>query len=262
MLTAGVDIGSVATKAVIWADGRVLAREAAATGSRPKRTAQTVLESALARAGRFARELERVVSTGYGRRLVEFGDRSITEITACALGTNRLNAGRPPVRTIIDLGGQDIKAISLDERGNIRDFLMNDKCAAGTGRFLEVMARALEVPLEELGRLSLQSDRPASITATCTVFAESEVVSLLAQDVKPADILAGLHASIAERIAAMAHKLRWSGPVAFNGGGAKNEGLRAALEAKLGEPLWVTEEPQYVNAVGAACAAETPGTGR
>jgi len=252
MFTAGVDIGSVATKVVLLEARQVLAFAATPTGSRPKLTAQAVLDEALTRSGRRQQDLKRIVSTGYGRRVIEFGDRAITEIAACALGMSFLGSARGPVRTIIDLGGQDIKVISLDERGGVGDFVMNDKCAAGTGRFLEVMAHALEVRLEELGGLSQRSVHPAAITATCTVFAESEVISLLAQDEKAEDIIAGIHLSIAERIAAMAQKVAWREPVAFNGGGAKNAGLRAALEAKLGVPVLVPEEPQSVNALGAA----------
>jgi (R)-2-hydroxyacyl-CoA dehydratese activating ATPase len=255
MITAGVDIGSVATKGLVLHDGRVLATALRSTGSRPKLTAETVLEEALSRAGRARAEVQSIVSTGYGRRVVEFGDRTITEISACGLGARFLGSPRGPVRTVIDLGGQDIKVIALGPDGGVEDFLMNDKCAAGTGRFLEVIAQALEVPLEDLGELSLRSGRPVVIDAACTVFAESEVISLLARDTAKEDILAGIHRSIADRIAALAGKLALREIVTFNGGGARNPGLVAALESKLGVQLHVPKDPQYVNALGAALEA-------
>jgi len=258
VITGGVDIGSVATKALILRDGQIAARAVLPTGSRPKQAAQGVLEQALQAAGLKRTDLQRVVSTGYGRRVVEFGDRTITEISACAQGTTHLGSPRGVIRNIIDLGGQDIKVIALDPDGEIADFAMNDKCAAGTGRFLEVMARALEVELGELGELALKSGREIAINATCTVFAESEVISLLAQEVKKEDIIAGIHHSIAERVLALVKKVGLQEIVSFNGGGAKNPGLRAALEAKLGVPIDVPEAPQFINSLGAALVAAKP----
>lgn len=255
MITAGVDIGSVATKALLLREREILAAAVRPTGSRPKATAQAVLDLALAQAGLAAAEVGRVVSTGYGRRVVDFGDQTITEISACARGMAFLGSPGQPLRTLIDLGGQDIKIIALDERGEVGDFVMNDKCAAGTGRFLEVIAQALETPLAELGELGLRAGRAAAITATCTVFAESEIISLLAQDVPREEIVAGVHLSVAERILTLTRKLGLREAVAFNGGGAKNAGLRAALSAKLGVELFVPESPQFVNALGAAVTA-------
>jgi len=255
MITAGVDIGSVATKVVVLKDKTIAAAEVAPTGSRPKATAQAVLDKALAVAGLQRSDVERIVSTGYGRRVIEFGDKTITEISACAIGTSFLGSPRGPVRTIVDLGGQDIKVIALDTDGEVGDFVMNDKCAAGTGRFLEVIAHALEVKLEDLGDLALDSRKQITINATCTVFAESEVISLLAQDVRKEDIVAGIHQSIAERVFAMACKIGLREVVTFNGGGAKNKGLVAALSAKLGVPLYIPDTPQFVNALGSALEA-------
>jgi (R)-2-hydroxyacyl-CoA dehydratese activating ATPase len=255
MVFAGVDIGSVACKSLIWDGVRVLGTALAPTGNRPKRTAETVLDQALGAGGRVRGDLARTVATGYGRRLVEFGDATLTEIAACGLGARFLGSARGPVRTLIDLGGQDIKVIAVDERGAVSDFVMNDKCAAGTGRFLEVMAQALEVTLADLGDLAARSTVRVALNATCTVFAESEVISLLAQDTRKEDIIAALHRAIADRIEAMAHKLGVRPIVAFTGGGARNGGLRAALEAKLGVALEVPEHPQFVNALGAAMAA-------
>jgi len=259
MICAGVDIGSVATKALILQDREVLATAVQPTGSRPKLTAQAVLDQALAQAGLRQADLAHIVSTGYGRRVVEFGDRTITEISACAKGTNFTGSPLGRVRTIIDLGGQDIKVIGVDENGEVSDFIMNDKCAAGTGRFLEVIAHALEVRLEDLGELSLHATRSIAINATCTVFAESEVISLLAQDARKEDIVAGIHASIAERMLAMARKIGIKEVVAFNGGGAKNAGLRAAMESKLGVHLFIPERPQFMNALGSALEAQRLG---
>lgn len=259
MITAGVDIGSVATKVVVLKDKTVVAAEVMPTGSRPKTTAQAVLDKALEAAGLRRSDLERIVSTGYGRRVVEFGDKTITEISACAIGTSHLGSPRGTVRTIVDLGGQDIKVISLDADGEVSDFVMNDKCAAGTGRFLEVIAHALEVKLEDLGDLALNSRNEIAINATCTVFAESEVISLLAQDVRKEDIVAGIHLSIADRIFAMTRKIGLREIVAFNGGGAKNKGLVAALSAKLGVQLYIPETPQFVNSLGSALEAQRLG---
>jgi (R)-2-hydroxyacyl-CoA dehydratese activating ATPase len=257
MLTAGVDIGSVATKALVLKDREILAAAVVPTGSRPKLSAGSALSQALEKCALHAVDLAHVASTGYGRRVVEFGDRTITEIAACALGTNFLGSPRGRVQTIIDLGGQDIKVISLGENGEVADFVMNDKCAAGTGRFLEVMAQALEVRLEDLGSLAARSQKEIAVNATCTVFAESEVISLLAQDAQKEDIIAGIHRSIAERLVAMVRKIGLREIVAFNGGGAKNAGLRRALEAKLGVELAIPDQPQFVNALGSALAART-----
>jgi predicted CoA-substrate-specific enzyme activase len=256
MFTAGIDIGSVATKALILKDREILATAILPTGSRPKLSAEKALSQALQTCHLQPADVQRTVSTGYGRRVVDFGDQTITEISACALGTNFLGSPRGRVRTIIDLGGQDIKVISLGENGEVADFVMNDKCAAGTGRFLEVMAQALEVRLEDLGSLAAGSGKEITVNATCTVFAESEVISLLAQDTRKEDIIAGIHRSIAERIVAMAKKTGLCEIAAFNGGGAKNSGLRAALEVKLGLELFVPEIPQFVNALGSALAAQ------
>ncbi|MBN1594613.1 2-hydroxyglutaryl-CoA dehydratase [candidate division FCPU426 bacterium] len=256
MITAGIDIGSVATKAVILSGHFILATEVMPSGSQPKLTAERALAKSLQTAKMERNQLEYLVSTGYGRRVVDFGDKNITEISACAQGIRFLKAPMGQIMTVIDLGGQDIKVISLDERGEVRDFVMNDKCAAGTGRFMEVIARALELRLEELGTYSKLSKKRIDINATCTVFAESEVVSLLAQDVGKEDIIAGIHRSIAERIATMGKKIGLKEVVAFTGGGAKNKGFCQILEEELGLTLHIPKIPQFVNALGAAVAAK------
>lgn len=255
VVVAGVDIGSVATKAVVLADGEVAARKVVRTGVYPARAAEQALEAALAEAGLSRDRLEHVVTTGYGRRSVRLGSSQVvTEITAAGRGAWVLSTPWGRARTVVDLGGQDSKVILLDEAGAVADFVMNDKCAAGTGRFLEVMAGVLGVTLEEMGELSLRAASPVTINSTCTVFAESEVVSLIAQGRSPADIAAGLHASIASRLAGMVKRLSGS-RVMLVGGGALNRGVHKALEAALGEEVYVPPEPQFVVALGAALIA-------
>jgi len=256
LITAGVDVGSVATKVVLVRDGEdVLARNLRATGPACDRTAAAAFEHALAEANLRRADVARVVSTGYGRRRIDFGDRAVTEISACARGISGAMRRKSGSHLVIDLGGQDTKVILLGEDGLVEDFVMNDRCSAGTGRFLEVMAQSLQVELAELGRLSESSTEPVRINSTCTVFAESEVISLLSEGRKVEDIVAGLHASIAERIAAMAAGMGERGEVIFCGGGAKNEGMRKALADRLNADVIVPDEPQFVNALGAALLA-------
>ena len=261
---AGVDIGSTATKVVLLDAGDVGGGEGAtiplwsgvaATGAYARKTAAELLSAGLAASGATGEDLLWVVSTGYGRRLLPFSDEAVSEITANAKGALHLAGGAGLVRTVIDVGGQDSKAISLDEQGRMLDFAMNDKCAAGTGRFLEVLARALETELGDLGRVSLESTERLDINSTCTVFAESEVVGLLAQSRAVADIAAAVHRSIARRVAALASQLRGVGvvaPVLFDGGPALNAGLVAALSDELGVEVDTPERPQLATALGAA----------
>jgi len=255
LITAGIDAGSTTTKAAVLREGRVAGGGIAPTGGDVRKTAHSVLEQAAAGAGVPVDMVRRVVATGYGRRLIEAACGSVSEITALARGARRLYEGAEPLRTVLDIGGQDSKVIVLDDRGILRDFAMNDKCAAGTGRFLEVIARAMGTDIERLGRLPLQAEKPLRINSQCTVFAESEVVSLLSRGEAVADIVAGVHASIAHRIAAMAHRVGVREPVLFCGGAALNAGLRRALEEELGAKLFVPRDPQLVAALGAAMLA-------
>ncbi len=202
----------------------------------------------LAHAGVNEDNVNLVYSTGYGRNSIKFVDRAISEITAHAKGVYHLY---PDVNGIIYIGGQDSKVISVN-KGKVTDFLMNDKCAAGTGKFLEYTARALEVPIAELGSLALASKTPATITNMCTVFAESEVISLRARGFTKENIAAGLIESIARRVAVMARQLELKQNVAFVGGVAKNAGIKAALEKELDISLYVPPEPQITGALGAA----------
>jgi len=249
LLTAGIDAGSATTKAVVLRDGRMAAARIGPSGFDYRAAAVACYEAALKDAGE--RAADRAVATGYGRYSVPGAAKVVSEITAHARGVRFLC---PEARGVIDIGGQDSKVIAI-EGGRVADFQMNDKCAAGTGRFLEQTARALEVGVADLGRLALASKDPASISSMCTVFAESEVVSLRAQGRSREDIAAGLVEGIARRIAAMARPLGLKEPVALVGGVAKNEGIRKALERELGHKLYVPPEPQITAALGAALIA-------
>lgn len=272
MIVAGIDIGSVATKVVIletqkhrrenrnaeekFVENRLLAQAICPTGANPKLAAKEVLEKALGQANLSRENLEYIVSTGYGRRAIEFGNKTVTEISCCAKGARWIGTSLGEVRTIVDLGGQDMKVISLEEDGTMADFVMNDKCSAGTGRFLEVMANVLGMGLENLGELSLKSKNPIQINSTCTAFAESEVISLIAQGKNKEDIIAGIHFSIAERIVNMVRQVGEKEVVFFCGGGAKNRGVHKALEDRLDMKVYVPDEPQFIIALGAALIAK------
>jgi len=255
---AGVDVGSVATKAVILGDGNVLGSALVATGASPRQAAETALAKALSEARKDRSSIGRVVSTGYGRRATEMEGAIVTEITAAARGAHWIGAPWGAVRTVVDLGGQDTKVILLDPEGNVADFVMNDKCAAGTGRFLSLMSATLEMDIAEMGDLSSRSKEPVAINSTCAVFAESEVISLIAQGRRKEDIIAGLHAAIASRIATMVRQMGGH-QVFFSGGGARNSGVRRALESALREGVHVPPEPQFIVATGAALIAAGAG---
>ena len=248
---AGVDIGSTMTKVVIM-NRAVVASVIGPTGPEHRKLANRVMEEALAKARLSFDDITYVVATGYGRINVPFADKQITEISCHARGVSYL---LPEVRTVIDIGGQDCKAIKLNN-GRAVDFVMNDKCAAGTGRFLEVTAEGLGVKLEDMGRLSLEAKNVVEIGSTCTVFAAQEVVAQLSAGVPLPDIIAGLHEAIATRIYGMVRRLKIEREVAITGGGAKNIGLVRALEAKLGYPVLVPPEPLLTGAIGAALLGE------
>jgi predicted CoA-substrate-specific enzyme activase len=245
---AGVDIGSTMTKVVIM-NQTMLASVIGPTGPEHRKLANRVMEEALAKAKLSFDDITYVVATGYGRVNVPFADKQITEISCHARGVSHLF---PQARTVIDIGGQDCKGIRLNEKGQVMDFVMNDKCAAGTGRFLEVTAEELGVKLEDMGRLCLQAKSKVEIGSTCTVFAAQEVVARLSEGVPLADIIAGLHEAIAARIYSMVSRLKIEREVVLTGGGAKNIGLVKALEAKLGFPVLLPSEPLLTGAMGAA----------
>jgi predicted CoA-substrate-specific enzyme activase len=246
----GVDIGSLTTKAVLFDHRQIISYKVVDSRSEHRQAGEDALNEALENAQVTFARVKYVVSTGYGRKLVACAHKTVTELTCHARGAHWLD---PRVRTVIDIGGQDSKVISVDQDGSMVDFVMNDKCAAGTGRFLEVMAQALGFDITSLGEVSLLSDQPCSLSSICTVFAESEVISLLSSGAKKNDIIAGLHHSIAQRIGNMVRKLGVRREIAFTGGVAKNEGVARALEEFLGVSfLDLSIDPQIVGALGAA----------
>ena len=258
MTVAGVDIGSNTAKAVILNNGDILATSLVMTGHNSRLAGRRALDLALEEAGLDEGEMAGIIATGYGRLTTDFTEERVTEITCHARGAH---SSQPEARTVIDLGGQDSKVIAVDETGKVVDFMMNDKCAAGTGRFLEVMAAALEVELDDLGEVSLESDSPASISSVCTVFAESEVVSRVAEGASKMDIVAGIHQAIASRIYAMTVRVPFKEKVIMTGGVARNVGVVRALEDRLETTLVVPEMPQHMGALGAAIiAVERAGT--
>jgi predicted CoA-substrate-specific enzyme activase len=244
---AGIDIGSTMTKVVIFSD-KVVASFIGPTGPEHRKLANKVMEEALARVQLKFEDLVYIVATGYGRINVPFADRQVTEITCHAKGLHHL---LPTVKTIVDIGGQDSKGIKIND-GKVTSFVMNDKCAAGTGRFLEIIADSLGIPLEKLGEISLTADRAAEISSTCTVFAEHEVSNKLASGETIPNLIAGIHESVATRVYALVRKLKIEPDVAITGGGAKNIGLVKALEGKFGFPILVPPEPLITGALGAA----------
>jgi len=252
MLTAGIDIGSITAKAAVIEDGHIKGTRVDFTGYNAKGAGKRVFDALLKDIGLAADEIEFIVATGYGRNSVDFADKSITEITCHAMGAHFID---PKVRFIIDVGGQDSKVIKIDGTGKVLDFAMNDKCAAGTGRFLEVMARALEVDLDRFADLCEKADKPSKISSTCTVFAESEIISLISRGEKRENIIAGLHDSVASRISAMARRVGVERPVMMTGGVAKNMGAVFALERKLECKISVSPYAQVNGAIGAAILA-------
>lgn len=252
---AGIDSGSTSTDVVILdQNGKIKSTMIIPTGGGAMMSAEKSLAAAVEKAGIQEEDIVRIVTTGYGRAYIDSGDDSITEITCHAKGAHYLNQN---VRTIIDIGGQDIKAISIDEHGAVTNFLMNDKCAAGTGRFLEMMARTLGLSLEEMSTKGLEWKENIVISSMCTVFAESEVVSLVAQNKNVADIIHGLNVSVASKVGALAARLGKKNPGEYmmTGGVAKNQGIINALEEKLGAKLYICDEAQLCGALGAALFA-------
>lgn len=252
MITVGLDIGSITAKAAVLRDGGILAVRIIRTGYHVKNAGEQLFEGIVSGLGLNPTDIQKVVATGYGRNSIPFADQAVTEITCHAAGARFMN---PSVRSVIDIGGQDSKVILLDETGRVRDFAMNDKCAAGTGRFLEVMARALEAEIADFGEMSAAADRPASISSLCTVFAESEVISLIAGGESRENIIAGIHDAIASRVSAMAGRIRLLPAVMMTGGVARNGGVVRSLEKKVGHPLVVTPNAQLTGAIGAALIA-------
>jgi predicted CoA-substrate-specific enzyme activase len=253
MIFAGCDVGSLTAKAVIMTDeGEIVASEVIKAVSSPERSANEVMDRALAKAKISIDDIEYCVGTGYGRKYIPFADTVESEITCHAKGANWVHPG---VRTIIDIGGQDAKAIRIDKIGKVVRYVYNDKCASGTGRFLEIMANAMEIKLEDMGSISLQSNNPVTISNQCVVFAESEIISLINDGKYLPDIVLGLHQALAKRVAALAKSIGIETDVTMSGGVAKNPGILQSLEHAIGVKILQMEAPQINGAVGAALIA-------
>ncbi len=250
MFSIGIDIGSVATKCALVKDGSLIASSIVKTGSDTERSAEQALSEALKSAQIKEADAALVISTGYGRRTFKRAGKAITEISAVACGAYVLYGKKSCL--VIDVGGQDTKIVDVGKTGQAADFLMNDKCAAGTGRFLEMMSSVFETDLEGLSELALKSGNPVVINSTCSVFAESEVVSLISHSIKREDIAAGLFNAIATRIDSMIKQIGCANPILFCGGGAKSAALWKSLKRITGREIAVPENPQFVAAYGAA----------
>ena len=251
---AGIDSGSTSTDVVILdKDQNIVTGIILPTGAGAAIGAERALEEALKDAGLQRGDIDAMVTTGYGRTAISDGDKSITEITCHARGAHFLN---PEVRTVIDIGGQDSKVIRLDENGAVANFVMNDKCAAGTGRFLEMMARTMEMSLDDMGKSGLSYKEDITISSMCTVFAESEVVSLIAQNKATDDIVHGLNKAVASKTAALAKRVGGEERYMMTGGVSKNQGLVKTLEEKLGTTLVISDKAQICGALGAALFAK------
>lgn len=258
MLVAGIDIGSRAAKAVSMKDNKILASTIRDTGADSIKTSYLLLKDILKDTGFTLEDVQYTVATGYGRVLVPFANENISEISCHAKG---INWYFPSVRTILDMGGQDCKAINCDEKGQVTNFVMNDKCAGGTGRFLEMIAEVLNVPLEKIGEVSLQSDNFIPFNTICAVFAKSEAILQLRKGVAKSDILSGLHDAIANRSYNLMKRISIEKDFSISGGISKNKGMVKKISEKVGiEPL-LCEDPQLAGAIGAAIFAREHFTG-
>lgn len=256
-IAAGVDIGSTTAKCVVIVEDKIVTGPILPTGANPSKAGEKVLKETLIKLENPHAEKKYIVATGYGRINAPFADITVTEISCHGRGARYLD---PNIHTVIDIGGQDFKAIALGDGGKIIDFALNDKCAAGTGRFLEFASRlVLEVSLEEMGELSMKAKNPAEISSTCTVFALTEIVSLLAEGTTKEDVIAGLHNAISQRVAVMAKKVGLKPIVMLTGGVSKNLGLKKALSKELSIDVHTPEkiDPQLVGALGAAIIAKS-----
>ncbi len=254
-IAAGVDVGSTQTKAVLMADNgerKILARALTDTGANVRKAAENAFDQCCQTAGIAPGEVGFVVGTGYGRYKLSFGNTQMTEISCHARGAHFLCPG---TRTVIDMGGQDSKAISVGPNGEVLDFVMNDKCAAGTGRFLANAAEVMGISLDEIGPLALRATRPVKIATVCTVFVESDILSYLSQGKRPEDIMGGVHLAIAKRTLSLARRLSIEPEITMTGGVARNVGMVRALEAVLDRKMLVSPDAHFMGAVGAAVFA-------
>ncbi|MHA1733241.1 MAG: acyl-CoA dehydratase activase [Promethearchaeota archaeon] len=254
MYFVGIDIGSLTGKSVVTdGDGQILGSHVILDKKNPMATAREVLDGVLEKVGMEESQITYCVGTGYGRRKIPLADETISEITCHGTGAHFLV---PSLRTIIDIGGQDCKVIRLDDRGNLQNFIMNEKCAAGTGRYLEIMAKTLKLSLEELGPVSLKAKTPVSLLSKCSIYAQADVLSLIGEGHKVPDLAAGINKAMAERVIVLAEKVGIQEDITVSGGVAKNIGVVNNMEKLLGvkfTPLPV--DPQIVGALGAALVA-------
>ncbi len=258
MFVAGCDVGSLSAKAVIMQDGDILASEVIFSRPEPGDSAREVMERTLAKAGLSLADIACCIGTGYGRNSIAFADGVESEITCHGKGAQWL---MPEVRMVIDIGGQDSKAIRLDGTGRVVRFAYNDRCASGTGRFLEVMAGAMGIRLEDMGEISSRSQNPIAISNQCVVFAETEIISLINAGKELPDIVSGLHRALAHRVASLAHGVELDREITMTGGVAKNRGMFQALQEALGVHITpINSDPQIIGALGAALLAhQSPG---
>lgn len=252
MVKAGIDIGAETTKAVIMSDGKVLAQSITVTGLEQVEAVEKVLTEALSKAGIKREDLKAIVTTGVGRKAIPFATSDVTEIAAAAKGAIFLH---PAARTVIDVGAEESRAIKVDANGKVADFAKNEKCAAGVGAFVASMARALEVKVEDMGKLSLQSNKDIPMNVTCVVFAESEVVSLIHAKTPKPDIARAIHDAIATRTTSMTRRIGMDKDVVLIGGVAKNPGVVDSLKRHLQADVFIPENPEFVGALGAAIMA-------
>jgi predicted CoA-substrate-specific enzyme activase len=253
LYAGGVDVGSTQTKAVIVEDGRTIVSSALIpTGANVTLAAERAFQICLDQSNLKRKNISYVIGTGYGRYKVTFGDAQITEISCHARGAYFLFPG---TRTVIDMGGQDTKGIKIDESGNVLDFVMNDKCAAGTGRFLQAAAEVVGLPLDEIGGVALRAKNPVRLSSVCAVFVESDIMSYLAQNKTVEDILGGVHSAIAARTISLVRRVGLEQQITFSGGVSRNQGMIHGLEEKLNCTLNVSEQSHFAGAIGAALFA-------
>jgi predicted CoA-substrate-specific enzyme activase len=253
MIVAGCDVGSLTAEAVLMDNGTILGSEIIRVRPRPEQSARDVMDKLLARLGLSYDDISYCISTGYGRETISFSNDNISEISCHGRGAQWLV---PSIRTVIDVGGQDCKAIRVDERGLLEDFVMNDKCAAGTGRSLEIMAEVLGVDISELGPLSLEANGPLVITNQCSIFAEMEILHFMCEERSLADIAAGINQAMARRVKMLAGKIGIKDAIGMTGGVSKNIGVVKDLEQMLGKQfVQFPEDPQIIGALGAAIFA-------
>lgn len=252
MIVAGIDVGGKNVHTVIVSDGNIMAKAEGPTGIKKAEAAERFYNEALKQAGLKREDVERVVATGSGGKRATFADGYIADAAADARGVIRLV---PSARTIIDVGGEEGRAIKIDAKGRVLDFAVNEKCAAGTGTFVDTMARALEVPVEEMAKMSLQSTRSIPMNAQCAVFGESEVVSLIHQKIAKHDIARAVHDAIAGRVGSVARIVGLENDLVMIGGVARNVGFMDSLKRELGMNVVTPDDPDYVGALGAAIAA-------